>query len=289
MQARNYCFTLFKEHEGTSIAHDELSKRIRSSKHVTYCIFQLEECGETKKEHYQGYVEFSSPQRSNAVKRLMGADWVHLEKRRGSSEQCREYCSKTESRIAGPWIWGTISGGRGKRTDLLVIQERIQEGATEKEIADEFFGPWCRYYKAIGRYITLCTLPRTWDTEVFIHWGDSGTGKTRKCYADYDAKDVYPLPRGNNGNVWFDGYTGQSVVLLDDFYGWLPLSLLLKMGDRHPLWVSVKGTMVQFLPRVLYITSNKSWHDWYDWEKYSELKPAWERRITDCKHWTKLV
>jgi hypothetical protein len=76
--------------------------------------------------------------------------------------------------------------------------------------------------KSIPRIIWLC--------------GPTGCGKTRRAF------DMMPLDTWiNNGSCqWFDGYRGQSLVILDDFrkeqlpreggFGWF-----LRLLDRYPM------------------------------------------------------
>lgn len=70
---------------------------------IKYGIWQVEECPDTGKLHVQGYFEWRSPVRLAAAKRAIGDPQAHLEARRGSREQARDYCSKEESRRDGPW------------------------------------------------------------------------------------------------------------------------------------------------------------------------------------------
>ncbi len=122
---------------------------------------------------------------------------------------------------------------------------------------------------------------RAWPTELHILWGEAGSGKSRHVW-ELDA-EVYPVPNPNGGSLWFDGYVGQDVVLLDDFYGWCPLHLLLKMADRYPLQVPIKGGHTEFVAKSLYITSNKPWREWYKWDELgNQLMAAFERRIVSC-------
>lgn len=65
--------------------------------------------------HVQGYIEFKKRMTWTAVKGLpFPGDWneVHMEECKGSAAANITYCSKEETRLAGPWTWGT-SGGEG--------------------------------------------------------------------------------------------------------------------------------------------------------------------------------
>lgn len=161
-----------------------------------------QEVGQEGTPHLQGYVEFRSPRRLNAVKGMFGQR-CHLEKARGSGEQNRQYCSKTRPGDTPNEIFaegGTMSRGPGQRTDLEAIRRLIQDGATEREIAEQHFGSWVRYRGSFQAYRTLLnspistakfdltTFPREWPRDLdwsrsIILWGDSGIGKTQFALA----------------------------------------------------------------------------------------------------------
>lgn len=125
------------------------------------------------------------------------------------------------------------------------------------------------------------TPGRDWETNVEIHWGKSGAGKTRFCYDNYERKEIYPIPKPFSGSVWFDGYMNHKVLLIDDFYGWLPLDFMLRLMDRYELRVPKKGGFIQMVCTHIHITSNSHWEKWYKWDTFdAELKNAFKRRIT---------
>lgn len=75
---------------------------------------------------------------------------------------------------------------------------------------------------------------------------------------------LYAWVNCKSGSEWFDGYTGQNIVLFDDFdSGQCSYRLLLKLLDRYPLSVQVKGGCVNWRPRIVYITSNRDPSMWY--------------------------
>ena len=80
-------------------------KPILDSEKVRYLAYQLE-MSTTGTKHLQGYVEFFESENFKDVLKLFNGRDFHIEKRRGSREQARDYCIKEESRIRGPWIVG---------------------------------------------------------------------------------------------------------------------------------------------------------------------------------------
>lgn len=245
---------------------------------LKYCIWQEEACPDTGKHHYQGYMEYDTPVSMKAVKALFGVD-MHLETRKGSQAQAIAYCSKEESRIDGPFEWGEKKN-QGTRTDLRNIFDMVKAGKTDLEIAEEDPSGFIRYHRGIGNArfaVRKATCKDQRNVEVELHWGDPGTGKTLHAYDKYP--DLYCLSGSGNSSLWFDGYDGEDTLLIDDFYGWIKWGQLLKLLDRYPLRLEVKGghTWANWT-RVL-ITSNKHYNDWYANADDRKDIRALERRI----------
>ena len=64
---------------------------------------------------------------------------------------------------------------------------------------------------------------------------------------------------------WWDGYEGQDVVVIDEFYGWFEWDYLLRLTDRYPLILEGKAISggFQFTSKIIIFTSNKHWNNWY--------------------------
>lgn len=236
----------------------------QEASHVRYAVYQREIAPTTKTPHYQGYIEFSQAVRLAHCKKLIPT--AHWEIARGTQEQCIAYSTKTETRDpspdSGPHEYGQRErGGQGKRNDLLDVKAKIDAGASEKEIAESHFGSWCRNYRAFERYKRLSTPNRTWKTEVVVKYGPPGTGKSRSAMEQHP--DAYWKPRGD----WWDGYEGQEVVVIDEFYGWLPYDELLRILDRYPLILGTKGGHTAFTPKKIILTTNREPAKWYDARK----------------------
>lgn len=253
LQLRYWCFTL---NNPTDEEIESLQSLSSLNTDVTYLVFQLER-GENNTMHIQGYVEFQRSIRLNKVK-IMISRRCHLERRMGTALQASNYCKKEATRHLGPWEYGEISTvSPGRRNDLNDIKQKIDAGASERTLWNEHFGTMCRYHRGISMYKVLTLTPRNFKTNVFIYWGQPGTGKSKHAAENYP--DAYWKPRGS----WWDGYNGQESVIIDDFYGWLPFDTLLRLMDRYPLLVEVKGTYVHFVSKNLVITSNLCMGEWY--------------------------
>lgn len=91
---------------------------------ICLLVYQLER-GESGTDHLQGYVEFTTRRTLTAAKRLLDQPTAHLERRRGSRAQAIDYCTKEDTRVAGPWSHGDITtpSQQGKRNDIKDFKE----------------------------------------------------------------------------------------------------------------------------------------------------------------------
>lgn len=229
-----------------------------TSQDIKYMIFQLEEGEQEQTPHLQGYLELTSRKTRRQLKIILNIDRIHLELRKGSQQQAIDYCKKEDGRLEGPWEFGVRSAGAGQRTDLSTIQQRIRDDNwSDIRVADEFFAQWCHYQHAFRRYRSMCHSQRNYKTEVTVIVGPPGTGKSRY------ALDNYPSAYWKQRSQWWCNYDGEENVVMDDFYGWLPYDVLLRICDRYPLMVETKGGQVSFLAKKIVITSNNTPAQWY--------------------------
>ena len=236
---------------------------------VKYIIYQKEK-GEEGTEHYQGYVIFDGAMRLSALKKINAR--AHWEKRKGTHVQAKAYCSKEETRVEGPWERGE-EPQQGKRSDILDVKAKIDKGVKYTQLVDEHFKTCAKYGKFFREVIRIKTPPRNFKTQVGVIWGPTGVGKSK--FVDDAAKgDIY----WKSDEKWWDGYEGQTHVCLDDFYGWIKYHDMLRLLDRYPYQVEIKGAHMQFNSKFIWITSNKHPRDWY--KDMSEQKyAALERRL----------
>lgn len=140
----------------------------------------------------------------------------------------------------------------------------IDDGASEKQIADFSFSVWCRNYRAFSRYRALATGKRDWQTELLVYWGPPGSGKSQHALELGGESQFWLIPpRRPGGDIFWDGYDGHHTVVIDEFYGWVPRSTLQRIVDRYPFMVETKGGAVPFVAKRIIITSNKPPRLWY--------------------------
>lgn len=239
---------------------------------VKYASWQLEK-GASGTPHLQGYIELQRPQRFTYFKDILPG--AHFERCRGNKHQARDYTRKEDTRLEGPWEFGVFCE-QGHRSDLETIKRKLDEGVEDATIADEHFGDWIRYRGAFNIYRSLKQRKRDRKTPVTVLYGPPGTGKS--FYA-HERGPIYMVT--SKSYPWFDGYNGTDSVLFDDFYGWIPFHHLLTLLDAYPTQVQVKGGFVNWNPKEIFITSNRSPDQWYKDDNLDQR--ALMRRIETIK------
>jgi len=253
-RGRHWCFTLNNPTPEEKVKLSEISQTSRGFKYMVYQI----EMGLEGTPHIQGYIEFQNSVRFNHVKSLISPR-IHLEKRRGTREQARQYCMKEDSRIEGPFETGTWipDVGSGFRSDLESIRSDVKAGKSSRELWEDHFATMVRYNRAIDSYRQCISPLRDAGPVVHVLYGPPGTGKSKWCL------DTFRGCYWKSQDKWWDEYESQDTVVIDEFYGWLKFSILLRICDRYPLRLERKGGFVNFTSSTIVICSNTKPRDWY--------------------------
>lgn len=230
------------------------------------------EIGENGTKHLQGALCLSSAQgrtRAGLKARLFRTDRVSLRVKSQWStiDQMFDYCSKDATRDMsvdfGFTEFGTraqvpADGGQGTRNDILVFSQRLQAGESLSACAQNDPEPFVKYHKGFIALQALSFTSRMGESgRVFspprVCWfhGPTGSGKTRAAVAESDGDIFWKMP----DNKWWDGYTQQPNVIMDDFRGsWFSVSYLLRLLDGYSFNVEIKGSSVPFNSPVIFIT-----------------------------------
>lgn len=204
--------------------------------------------------HLQGCITFRKSQRFNRVKVLLG-DRCHIEYARNTS-QSRTYCKKEGDFQE----WDNRE--QGKRSDLDEAIETLKNDGIKK-MKDEHANVFVKYPNGINALAAHYMKPRDPNNppRVMVWYGNTGTGKTKRVHELWRPEQIYVC----NANMsWWDGYTQQPVLLIDDFRSHQYMfSNLLRLLDRYPYQVEVKGAHVQINSPTIVITADLHPENWY--------------------------
>jgi len=275
------------------------------SSHLIYIFAALEQ-GESGTQHYQGYLELNRHKDLAWIKRCLPR--AHLEKRKGTSKQALEYCMKdltmdVQATIATSTsdnlldvilmqddsenlpsyiIWHTegtssacilaeVTKPKTRKEVLAEMKKMIEDGKCDRDLADHDFSVYVACYRGLDRYRLITSKPRNHPTEVIVIQGPTGTGKSKW------AMEHYPDAYWKQQSIWWDGYANHETVVIDEFYGWLPFSLMLRLCDRYPAMVESKGGQINFTAKRIIFTSNAVPALWWKNAYFA----AFARRVTN--------
>lgn len=264
VRSRNYCFTDFNMTDFDTI-YDDYKDVIR------YMCWGKETCPNTKKIHLQGWIQMINAKDFNVVRKLLGGK-VHLERMCGSEYQNDKYCKKDNDFVCK----GRFKA-QGFRSDMEEIKKTLDGGGTMLEIATSHFGDYIRYHGGLTKYAELILEETTkaWrKIEVIIHYGETGSGKTRTAVDD--SPDHYMI-RGDDLQ-WFDGYKGQKTLIIDEYSNQVVITKLLSLLDGYQLRLPIKGGFTYANWNKVYITTNL---DYLHINAKEEHRDALSRRVTE--------
>lgn len=268
-RARLYCFT-FHAYDWTII---ELIKGIKH----TWLVFQTEKGKTRGTPHLQGVIHFKNPISLRAAKALFPVDSkgrksVHLEVAIKSPMVNLNYCTKVETRLEDNYY--RFEGGQmpaqGQRSDLLAIFEFIRQAplTPELQLWEQFPIPMLRYRRAFQRFQQCLVTAQSSMPIVTVVYGPTGTGKSHFCQEQAmvlfpEILPYYLPPSTPGGTPWADGYTGQPVVIINDFSGVMPFRTFLQILDKYPVLMQTKGGFTQWSPSHIFISANLHPSKWY--------------------------
>lgn len=269
-KARSVCFTL------NNYTDDEIKVLRSISKDAKYLVFGYEVAPTTGTPHLQGYISWDNPRSLDKFKSDV-SEKLHIEKVRGSPQQASDYCKYEDypdNHKPNKYEEFGELPRQGERTDWRVALNQIKDGVPVEEVIENQ-PQLLPCIRAVERFKSLTLKPLQRDVEVIVLWGEAGSGKTSYVYNNYAFGDVFAKPPEKQSGTYFDGYSGQKVLLLDDFYGGIKHCELLRVLDRWPYSAPISGGFVWAQWETVIITSNKPPERWYS----NGLTPALRRRL----------
>lgn len=238
-------------------SNEEYHKLIATNTKIRFIAYGLETCPTTGRQHHQGWIVFknqiaTSTKSLGNIGKILGN--AHVEPMWGTLKQNAVYCSK-ESDLCK---FGD-EPKQGDRNDLKEVMRRIRDRETT---ADEILIDDPGYYHMYGRTleraedVVMRKRFRTEMTKGIWLYGNTGAGKSHVAFDGFDPENGYVKALTGNEAKWWDGYTGQETVILNEFRGEIGYGELLSLVDKWPVSVPRRNREpAPFLAKRVIITS----------------------------------
>lgn len=284
---RNWMFVCNNPTEEDTKQFIDLFKDERRVKTIVYQLEQGKKCTP----HLHGYVQYFSPRNLRTLKNInKRCAWFNA---RGTPVDNEHYCCKpcikesnepyydqkdlskckckhcsklTNIRLDGPWKRGIFGKkNQGNRTDLDNVVDDINSNLTIRQIAESSPNTFIRFHSGIEKLKLIHDIKNKEfrQVKVIVYWGDTGTGKTFK--ATNKNSDWYRLTKKGGNRLWFDGYSGEKTLIIDDFKSsMMDITELLTLLDGYFYMPEIKGGHCVAQWTKVIITSNLAPVDWYN-------------------------
>jgi len=235
---------------------DSAMRYFESLEHFKYCIFQLEQGEEEHTPHFQGFIIFTCSKRFKNVKNVLPI--AHIEKAKGSNTQCRDYCSKKDTRIEGAFELGKFAEEK-ERTDIKEFIELINAGTSRQELKRLYPA---LYLKEINKINSIYAdnfeiyKRKCRDIDVTYIYGDAGVGKTSMVRRLLKFDDSFWVHEYDNS--MFTNYSYEDNIVLDEYSGELKIKSLNMLMNNEPYEMRGLGCLKYASFHHVYIISNYS-------------------------------
>jgi hypothetical protein len=259
-QSKRFTFTL---NNFTDAEYKSLEDAFHLKK-VSYVLF-AKEVGSQGTPHLQGYLEVTKKKTFNGIRKALEIPRLALMVAKGNAKENLAYCSKENS----PLVFGAPMI-QGERTDIALVKDLIDQGKSMIEVANTDFKTYVRFKRSLEGYRTMVQNKTTYEKpKVVCNLGKTGTGKSRFVYDNHEIESIWSW----TDKHWFDNYELHEVALFDDFDGSdFSFRFLLRVLDRYPIQVPVKGGFVAWRPKVIYFTTNVHPKHWFPAQKLEDVE-----------------
>lgn len=250
-------------------AYDTAPDAFWISKDIVWSKGQLEKCSSSGRLHWQYCVCYERKKRLAGVKTTLGSG-IHAELTK--SDAAHKYVWKDETSQGRRWEWGKLPMRRQMKTDWDAVKDRAKAGRLDSPtVPAQVF---VCHYSSLKKIRMDFMQGMMQEREAAVFWGSTGTGKSKTAW-EIAGLDAYP--KTPTTKFW-DGYQGESHVVIDEFTGQIEITHLLRWLDRYPVLVEQKGSGCVLRATKFLITTNVPPEEWYQTSPV-EQRDALMRRL----------
>jgi len=228
-----------------------------------------DEISETGTPHTHLFIMSSSPIRFTTLKNRYPT--AHIEKAIGSAMDNKDYITKSgkwadsekaETSVEGSFYeWGNIPTEREEKSPKMhQLIESIRAGMTIMDIIND--NPALAFRIKDIEILRQTVLAEKYATEnrqleVSYIYGSTGTGKTSGIFEKHGARNVCRITNYRKGQgVVFDNYSGQDVLVFEEYNSQIQIEEMLNYLDIYPLNLPARYSDKVACFTAVYITSN---------------------------------
>jgi len=234
--------------------------------------------------HMHLYLELKHSMKFDAMKKLFILYNPHIDKV-VNRNAARKYCTP-EKNLHGQTvissgetgIWEPDKGPRISARKQLI--QMVEDCIHNEEDQEEFLHKnWKLIAEVPGNFkfaINLFSYARPIrekrDMDVYIYWGETSTGKTERAVNENPSYYILSPPNASKGATWYDKYSGQQCLIIDEFNGWLSIVEMNRICDGHKHVCQIKGGSIYMDWNKIIIISNRPWKTWWPLEDEQAVK-----------------
>lgn len=215
---RAWCFTINN--------YDEENWNLLKEMDCTYLVMG-KEMSSSGTPHIQGYIYFKNARTRNGISKTKEFKRAALFAAKGTAIENEKYCKKEGREVFEKGMMPK----QGERTDILKLKDIIDKHGDISDIfrSEETFGTAITNIRSLLIYKNSLLKPRSKAPINVWLYGKTGTGKTRYPHDYFGFSNVYI----KDGSKWWDNYTQQTCILIDDFDGKWPFRDFLRLLDIY--------------------------------------------------------
>jgi hypothetical protein len=241
------------------------------------------ECGEGGTQHLQCFMQISKKVRINWLQKRIREHTpftFSIQESQGNAQQNVAYATKPTgdweyangqtkmNTTLSPkpiWINQNALVKKGERSDIREAIRAAENGSSMRELDQRFPTIMARSGRGIKDLIFRKKMAESKQPRlgnVFIFTGGTGSGKSWEARNQFSQQigfgpdDVFSLDFENR-NLWFDGYDGEKILLLDDYVpNAINRSKFLRLLDIYQFPAQVKGSYTIGEWDYVFITTN---------------------------------
>lgn len=225
--------------------------------YLQYAVFQREKGEETGTIHFQFFVDFKNARYFKWVKEKLPYG-CHFKPMRSTKTHCRDYCSKTDTRVSEKYYEIGEFIEERQRTDLTKIMAMLKEKVPFEKVQEIYPNQCIMYKRQLSEYaqniINNESKTKFRDVKVTYIYGSPGTGKTSYMFKELGIENTFLVDMYDKS--MFTQYNNEKNVVFDEFTGKVDITYFNKLLDRYPVQLRGLNVVKYASYDTVYIISN---------------------------------